>query len=176
MTEPALFSRPYRWIHWIMALLIVAMLVFGQRFATEMTDADRTFSLAGHSSLGVLVVLLLAIRIAMRVTGAAKRPAHPLPPLMATASKAVQYGLYALMIYLPVTGILAARVHTLPVTPFGAFNVANPNEAAFAALRPWHEFGTKALMLLLALHIGAALYHAFVRKDRVMRAMNPFAR
>ncbi len=31
-------------------------------------------------------------------------------------------------------------------------------------------------MLLLALHIGAALYHAFVRKDRVMRAMNPFAR
>lgn len=164
----------FRLVHWTMALIILMMLIAGQRFGTELSDADRTFSLTGHSSLGLLVVMFLLVRIAMRLTGAAGRPTHDIAAWQSLASRAVQAGIYGLMIYLPVTGVLTARAHSLPVQPFGVVSISTPDLAAYEVLRPWHEFGTKALILLLLLHIGAALMHRFVFRDKVMGSMSLF--
>ncbi len=166
------FSLPYRWIHWIMALIIAVMLIFGQRFGGELPDADRIFSLKGHASLGAIVVVLLIVRLFLRLTGRSGRPQHDINPLQDMASKVVQLGIYILLVYLPVTGFLTARVHALPVQPFGAASISLSDPARFEMLRPWHEYGTKALILLLVLHIGAALLHRFVQKDGVMAAMS----
>lgn len=86
----------------------------------------------------------------------------------------MQIGLYALLILLPITGILAARAHDLPVRPFGLFSISTPAPASFEAMRFWHMLGTKLMMGLLVLHIGAALMHHFLLRDGVMRSMSLF--
>ena len=170
------FSLPFRLIHWAMALIVIVMLLAGQRFGTELPDAERIFSLTGHSSLGVIIVALLIVRVIMRLSGRAQRPQHNLAAWQSFVSKTLQAGIYLLLVYVPVTGFMTAKVHSLPVQPFGLGSISVADTAAFAAIRPWHEFGTKALFLLLLLHIGAALMHRFVYRDRVMASMSLFGK
>ncbi|MCI2398756.1 cytochrome b/b6 domain-containing protein [Aliiroseovarius subalbicans] len=166
------YTLGFRWVHWIMALVILTMLAFGQKFAGEMTVADRTFSLGAHASLGVLVVMFLLTRIVLRLTGRSGRPNHAIAPWQSLASKTVQAGIYLCLIFVPVTGILTARAHELPVQPFGMASISTSDPAFYDMIRPLHDYGTKALMLLLALHIGAALMHRFVLRDGVMASMS----
>ncbi|WP_424942811.1 cytochrome b [Aliiroseovarius crassostreae] len=168
------YTLPFRLIHWAMALIVLTMLAFGQKFAGEMPRDERVFSLMGHSSLGVMLVGLLVLRVGLRATGRAGRPDHDIAPWQKTASRAVQLGLYALLILLPITGILTARAHDLPVTPFGLFSISTPDPATFEAIRFWHMLGTKLMMALLVLHIGAALMHRVLLRDGVMRSMSLF--
>lgn len=166
------FSLPFRLIHWLMAFILLVMLGFGQRFGTDLPDAERIFSLTGHSSLGVMVVMLLILRVLLRVSGRARRPDHGLRGVQALLSQLVQGGLYLLMIYLPVTGALTARAHKLPVQPFGLSSISTPDPAQFEMMRFWHELGTKAFIVLLILHIGAAFLHRYLWRDGVMNSMS----
>lgn len=175
MSTSQRYPRPFRWVHWITALIIGLMLIAGQGFEGEMTDADRVFSLTGHSSLGVIVIVLVLFRLACRFSGFATPPDHNLPPLQERVARLVQWGIYALLVWLPVTGILTARAHKLPVRPFGAFDISTHNTTSFDFWRQLHEWGTWALIALLTLHIGAGLLHA-VKRDGVLGAMNPFAK
>ncbi len=170
------YTLPFRLIHWAMAAIVLTMLVFGQKFAGEMPRDERIFSLMGHSSLGILVVALLIPRLVLRLTGRAGRPDHAIAAWQRTTSRLVQLALYALLIALPLTGFLTARTHDLPVTPFGLSSISTPDPATFEAIRFWHMLGTKLLIALLALHIGAALLHRFVLRDNVMRTMSLFGR
>lgn len=172
MSEPY-FPRPFKWMHWITAVLVLVMLVAGQRFQGQMSDADRSFSLMVHASLGVLVALLVAARLACRFSGLARPPRNRLPAAQERAARLVQWSIYALLIFLPFTGFLTARADLLPVKLFGLINISTGNPAAFKALRQVHEAGTWLLIALLVVHIGGALVHA-ARRDGVLGGMNPF--
>lgn len=155
-----------------MAVIVLMMLIAGQRFAGELADEDRIFSLTGHSSLGVLIVIFLVLRLTLRFTGKANRPVHNIAPWQDAASKVVQLGIYLLLFYLPITGFLTARAHSLPVRPFGLPSISTPDPSVYETIRPFHEYGTKALAILLLLHIAAALYHRFGLRDKVMGSMS----
>ena len=165
------FSTRFKIIHWLMAVLILVMFVGGRRFGGEMADADRQFSLVMHSSIGTIVILLLIRRIRFRLTGRAGRPEHDLPAWQALASKAVQYGLYLMLILVPISGMITARNSPLPVRPFGLFDVATGNSASFETVRNFHAIGTRILMALVVLHVAAAIYHRVIRRDGVFQSM-----
>lgn len=81
-------------------------------------------------------------------------------------AKLVQYGLYALMIWIPLTGYLTARFHELSVMAYGSFDLSIISNGAgvysaeiFDTLRLGHEIGTKLITLLLVMHIRASFYH-----------------
>jgi len=162
-------------LHWSIAVLIVMMLVFGQGFDEPKTDDEMVFSLAGHSSLGLTVVGLLVLRILWRL-------GHPPPELpgdlnaaQKSAAKLSHLVLYALMIYVPLTGLYAIAAHEMVATPFGAFNLNAAlsflGDGNFEGRRFFHEVGTWGLIGFLGLHIAAALQHQFVLKDGVLRRM-----
>ncbi len=172
MSEPY-FPRPFKWMHWLTALLVGLMLIAGQRFGGEMAESDRAFSLLAHSTLGVLVVALVLVRLACRFSGMARSPASALSPAQKTISRLVQGALYVLLLALPVTGFLTARAHELPVKVFGLVNISGGGADSFERLRQVHETLTWLLIALLVLHIAAGLIHA-VKRDGVMNGMNPF--
>ena len=173
---PTSYDRGYKWLHWSMAVLIVLMFMAGFGFADAKTDAEHMIMLIGHSSIGTVLSLLLILRIGKRFITRSVRPIHPLPVLQQHAAKAVHLGLYACMIFIPISGYLTASMHPLPVKVFSIFNISQgaadaASEQSFNLLRQVHEYGIQLIMLLIVLHIGAALYHQFVNRDGILFSM-----
>ena len=130
--------------------------------------------LVGHSSIGSIITLLLIVRIAKRFIKRDSVPEQSIEEWQKKASHIVHIGLYVFMIAVPVTGYLTANLHKLPVMVFGSFQIndlANYNEGAFLDMRAIHEASIYVLIALIAVHVGAVLFHRFIKKDDVLRTM-----
>lgn len=178
---PAHYTGIAKFLHWMVALIIMMMLVFGQGFDDIKTDTEMAYSLMGHSSLGLTVIGLIILRILWRIGN----PPPALPETVNRAQKTManisHILLYALMIYVPLTGLFTIAQHEIAAIPYGAFDL----RAALSFLQDsdylarWdfdsrrflHEVGTWLLIALLAVHILAAFLHQFVQKDGILRRM-----
>ncbi|WP_172167987.1 cytochrome b [Paraburkholderia elongata] len=170
--------RPWaRRLHWITAALVLTMLVAGQRFRLDLPKAQHIFSLAGHSALGVSLLVVMLVRVVYRL----RNPPPPFPTELSgwqhQLSALVHGALYILLFAVPVLGLVAASASPLPVQPAYLFNLTNllgnPNEARFSVMRHYHDLSTWLLAALLAVHIAAALLHHYVLKDSVLGRMWP---
>ena len=85
------------------------------------------------------------------------------------------WGLYLLLIAVPLAGYIGiSRFPALEV--FGLFTLpalAAPDKDAAATAFLVHAWLAWALLVLLAMHVGAALQHHFIRKDNVLARMWP---
>ena len=82
--------------------------------------------------------------------------------------------LYALLIVQPFTGWIATSAYRAPVIVFGLFELPpiwRESRAFSEQLFFVHGLIGIAIACLVAAHIGAALYHHFVRRDRVLLRM-----
>ena len=169
------FSWSYKLLHWLMAVLILLMFFALQGFNPGMSDADRTMMLIGHSSIGTIITMLMLIRISKRFVLKHERPRQDSLSKQATAAKLIHYGLYLLMVLVPLTGFLAANFHHLPVQLFGSIPLnGNANAEIFTTLRLVHSTLVIALISLVTMHITAALLHKFVLRDHVLYSMRPW--
>ncbi len=170
------FDKGYKWLHWSMAVLVILMFFATFGFAGVQNVSEHKEMLVGHSSLGTLIALLIILRVQKRFIKKDPTPVQDIARWQQLASKRVQLALYFLMLFMPITGYLTANFHDLPVMVFGAFNLRQSaelgyDEEGFAMLRQIHELGSKLFMLLLVLHVGAAIYHRAVKKDGVLASM-----
>ena len=93
---------------------------------------------------------------------------------MASASVATHWLMYVVMLAQPVTGMLMSQAAGYPVSFFGLVEVPTvvaESEALAEQLHEAHERIWILLAVFVLLHIGAAFYHHFVRKDDVLRRM-----
>jgi cytochrome b561 len=164
------YSRVARWLHWLMALLIIGNIVGGL-----LHDVDPRTIIPLHKASGMLILTLTVLRFLWRLT---HRP-PPYPATMANwerwASTIVHMALYALMILVPVTGWLMSSASEYPISFFGLFEIPKldvPQTEAFGeAMEERHELLAFAMIGLLLLHIAAALRHHFVKKDGMLARM-----
>ncbi len=165
------YTKTARILHWLMAALIIPMLLLGEQ---TMGSHDARFLPTLHASLGFSLLLLLAIRLWWRWKNA------PPPPLQASAleafaAKASHAMLYVAMALIPLTGWLAYTEHvrrSLGMRPASAFGFKIPLLPDFGI--NWHlihNWGGKLVLVLIALHVAAALKHHFYDKDDTMRRM-----
>ena len=61
------FSAAARWIHWLMALLVIAMLFIGIGMVATLSSWHQTL-IAIHRPLGIAILLLTILRLAVRLT------------------------------------------------------------------------------------------------------------
>jgi cytochrome b561 len=166
-------------LHW----LVVALLFCQYALAWTMphigrdTKPDRMINL--HFSFGVLILLVLAIRLAWRWTHREPPPPAGLPPWMVRSSRAIHYLLYGLLALLPLLGWISASFRGFDVSLFGLLRLPQliaTRTPGFAWTGDVHSLLSNYLLLPLAgLHVAAALYHRLVRKDRVLERMLPAA-
>jgi cytochrome b561 len=173
------YTKPAIWLHWIIAILMIFMLVFGEDFIR----VPRGGSLGGwqptaHASWGVVILLLAVARLLWRI-------GHKPPPLPAvmpgwqvTASHITHWTFYALMIAIPIFGLLALipygaeRTDVDQVVFFNLFPLAfmpNLGEWTMSA----HELLGNIAKLLIIVHVLAALKHQFWDKDGLLSRMRP---
>jgi len=171
------FDLGYKIIHWLMAVLVLLMFFGIVGFAQAITDEDRMAMLVGHSSMGTLISILVVIRVYKRFVKKDAVPNQHISKLKRQASLTVQFGIYLLLILIPLSGYLTANFHEFPVMVFGSFNINSDlafDQDLFENLRSIHQLGIYSLMGLLVLHIGAALYHGIVLRDGVLGSMTRF--
>ena len=159
-------------IHWAVALLI--FVDFGLGLTVDSFPKSWTGAIINaHALAGLAVLLLTFIRIWWRL--AYKAPAYPADfgPLLRRMSQLMQITLYVMMAIVPIIGIptLLYRGRGLD---FGFFTIPSPFARAPEIFRPLtevHELAAYALVGLALGHIAAAVYHQYVRRDRIMQRM-----
>lgn len=163
-------------LHWIIALFVLVMLIFGWTLG-DLPEQERIDTLVIHSSLGVSVLMLMTARLLWRLTHPAPALPGDLPRWQVITSKAVHHSLYLFLFLQPLWGIGQSLFAGFPVSPFGLGPLQiEENETLFGIFHTAHAINAMILIGLLLLHIPAALYHHFIRRDAVLKRMLPFAK
>ncbi|MBN1378618.1 MAG: cytochrome b [Gammaproteobacteria bacterium] len=162
--------------HWLIVLMIIGQFILVAVFDDLPSGAEKVQIVGLHKAMGMLILLLVALRLIWRWL-------NPVPVLPATQNKyqrwlarAVHDTLYLLLFAIPLSGWLMSSLAGRPVGFFGWFvfpSLASANKEMAHTLHEVHEMLPIVLLVLVALHILAALLHHFVMKDDVLRRMLP---
>lgn len=164
-----------RVLHWLFLFLII-----GAWYAVETREEfakgtpERAEWMRLHISLGFTIFALVWVRLGWRLSG--EVPADiPGPPLQMMAARLVHLALYAIMIAMPVTGLLAVQMEERAVSWFGLFELpvlVGPDKEMAEVLEETHADVLWPLLLaLVGVHAAAALWHHFWLKDDALRRM-----
>jgi cytochrome b561 len=164
-----------RAFHWTLGIAIIGMIAFGWWMNHIPARPDRFFYRSLHADIGYLLLLLTVARLLWRAV-------NPTPPLPADSARwqrlaaRVSHGtLYAVTILVAMLGWAHSGAHDPSYADwFGLFHVpqiTSPDKAAARAYEERHIFFSYVLLALIALHVLAAAWHHFIRRDRVTARM-----
>ena len=160
------WSLSQRLLHWSIALLV--FLTFGLGLWMVALPLERLtekfFAYQYHKSFGLVVLGLMAWRVALRLTRGRPADEASLPEWQKRAASAGHLLLYALLIVVPVLGYLSACASPVevPTTLFLQVlvpHVIGQNEALYNLIRPVHEVLAWSLVLLALGHGAMAVKH-----------------
>lgn len=165
------YSRVAIVFHWTIAGLVVANLAIGLLHESLLKG-----TIPLHMAIGLTVLALTVARIVWRL-------GHRPPPLPAEipawargSAHALHMILYFLMIAMPLTGwaMGSGRAVPRPVSWFGLFDVPPLpiGKAAAGFGHEVHEILGWAMLVLVAIHVAAALRHHFLLRDGVLTRMS----
>lgn len=173
---PKLKSVPDRYgavaivLHWLAAALIAVLLVSGFRAAGTLDPLAKAAILRVHVALGLLVLLLTLARLAWWLFADRKpAPAAGTPAPLARAAAAAHVLLYVVVLGMSASGIGMMILSGAGSVLFGTGTVL-PDFWNYPPRIP-HGIGARLMIVLLVLHVGGALYHQFVRGERVFARM-----
>lgn len=170
MDSPERYGVTTRFIHWSMALLILGMLTTGVFKELVEHSPLEDGLMAFHKSIGIAILGLLALRLVWRRLSPAATAGSSASRLWARLGHTA---LYVIMLLMPLSGLMTAWGSGHGVDFFG-YPLIAPGarvEWAHELGEDAHEAGQFLLWALIAGHIGAALYHRFVKRDAVMQRM-----
>ena len=175
MTTRLQYGTPAKIFHW----LIVALLAVQYPIGWLMPDIHRGMSpgagMTFHISIGITILVLTALRFAWRLTHPVA-PESSLPPWQRLSSEAVHWLLYALVLATTFSGWLFASFRGWSVSYFYLVPLpmlASDNAAAGRTIDGLHQAMEWALLIMIGIHVAAALAHIFIYRDRVMQRMLP---
>ena len=174
---PYRYSQTARALHWLTALLVVVMFALGIAMVYLVPDSEQALShrlYNTHESLGVVILLVVVLRLIRRW----RHPPGKLPPQVPRIFHVLGHAnhmlLYVLLLVQPVIGLLRDNAGGFQVVWFEI--VALPpligkHAALGDVLSALHWYGAVLIGLLIGAHIGAALFHAVIRRDGVLQRM-----
>lgn len=176
MTAPSQgYRMPARWLHWIVAAVVLLMIPAGLVMTREGLPRpvqDTLFIF--HKNTGVLLFPVILLRLGYRLTHRAPPLPASVPPWQRVVARTTHMLLYALLIVMPLSGFTRVRAGGFPVElldRLGAGPWIAKSEALAHAAQAVHWTGAALLIGFVALHTGAAVFHALVLRDGVWSGM-----
>lgn len=164
-------------LHWTTVVLVLLQFALAETWGW-FPRPTRHLMVVGHMSFGILLSLVILVRIVWRLT-----PGHRVQPAVEgwveTASKAVHWLLYLLLIFQAVSGYVLRWAGKESMSFFGLQippPIAPWSRPAHHLLGDLHNWSGWAIIILAVGHAGAALYHHFGLHDRVLERMLPEGR
>ena len=167
--QPKRYHRALVALHWLLALMLIVALALGTFVvkAVPNSSPDKIGALQGHMIAGgliLLLTLLTLLRLFVRLKTDHPAPATTGNALLDRVAPATHWALYLLVLLMAGSGVAMSVLAGLPGIVFGGVGTLPMN---FDALPPRavHGIVAKLLMLAIGLHIAAAFYHQFIRRD-----------
>jgi cytochrome b561 len=161
-----------RVLHWLTAILVFTMLMIGFVMVNSLADYARLVMV--HKSLGVVILVVVLVRIANRLT----RRAPALPATVSSIERdlvvASELSLYVLLMAQPLVGWAMVSASGRPVIVFGSVrlpSVAPFDAELFSMLRQAHSLIALALVVVIAAHVSAVLLHTLALRDGMLSRM-----
>src|SRR6185503_14078104 len=133
---------------------------------------DTLFNL--HRSIGATLLPIVLARLLYRLTHRPPPLPADIPPLQQFAAQFTHAALYLFLIVQPLIGWVATSAYRAPITVFWLFTLPPiwPEDRAFSErLFGVHKVVGITMAALVLAHIGAALFHHFVRRDEILLRM-----
>lgn len=159
-------------LHWLLAILIIAALALGALIMAKLPNSDpmKLEALRSHMFGGSLILALMLVRLFVRT-----RTSHPAvamtgSSLLDKVAWASHRLFYAFVIAMAASGVTMALQAGLFEIVYGGRGTLPPDLWVYP-IRSVHYLISRALMILIALHVAGALYHTFILKDGLLRRM-----
>jgi cytochrome b561 len=175
MTDRLQYGTTAKIFHWLVVALLVVQYLIGWLMPDIHRGMKPGVAMTFHMSIGLLILTIIVLRLAWRLT-------HPVDPdsslrrWQRLVSEAVHWLLYVLVLATAFTGWLFASFRGWSMSLFYLVPMpmlASDNPAAGKAIDGLHQAMEWALLVVIGLHVAAALAHLFVFRDRVMQRMWP---
>jgi len=176
MSPAPRYAAPSRWLHWLTAALVAVIIPLGL-WIKYFEPANEAFKLRLyniHESLGVIVFVIVLIRLLNRFLNPPPSLPADTPAIIRLAAHVNHWGLYALLVLMPVTGFLATNAWGFPLSVFGVLPLPVPlgkDEEIAKVLSLLHWCGAIAIVSLIAAHLAGVIYHTFIRRDGLLQRM-----
>ena len=170
-STPSTYGNVAVTLHWLSAALILILLGTGFLAANTTDPEIKARILSLHAPLGIAVMVLTLIRIGWW-RFADRKP----EPIAGTGKwQAMVAGMVHLLFYFVILAMAASGIALFALSGAGPFIFTNapgplPDFNAFPPRIP-HGLGARAMVLLLLVHAGAALYHHFFKRDGLLKRM-----
>ena len=175
MTARLQYGTTAKIFHWLIVALLVVQYLIGWLMPDLHRDMKPGTPMAFHVSIGIVILVLIVLRFAWRLTHPVA-PETSLPPWQRLSSEAVHWLLYVLVLATTITGWLFASFRGWSMQFFYLVPMpmlAIENRAAGKTIDGWHQALEWTLLAVIVLHVAAALVHLFVYRNRVMQRMLP---
>jgi cytochrome b561 len=177
-TEDATYSTAARRFHWWTVLFVATQIPLGLTMAyrgnkLDIWDGLTNALYSSHKLLGIVIFLLVLARLVYRLRNGAPPDEPSLEWWQRGASHTTHWGLYLLLLVVPILGYIGVSLYPA-LDLFGIVSLPGlvaPNQDAAARVFYYHWLGAVAIVLLIGMHVGAALFHYVIRKDGVLRRM-----
>lgn len=177
MTASLSYKPLARWFHWISALLVlltipVAIAMLRPGIARSIQDPLFLF----HKNIGVVILILVALRLAYRLLNPPPPLPESVPHLQRLVAEVTHWALYGLLLAMAVSGYIRVVAGGFPLEVFdslGLPRLAPRSDSLAETAKQIHAILRIPLVILIAVHIGAALYHGMVKRDGIFQRMAP---
>jgi cytochrome b561 len=170
------YDRVLKTIHWASLLLVIAAYAVVWTSHAVASREQSALLVQLHRSIGITIFALTLFRLAWLWN--ARIPPLPaeLPVFQKFAARVTEYILYVLLLLQPALGLLNTNARGQRVNFYFLGElppVIGPDKVLAKQAMAAHQLVAYLLVALIALHAAAALFHHFVRRDNVLKAMLP---
>ena len=159
MNIPKRYSPILVTLHWLTVILML-----GAGFLSE-DEGDSPISI--HMILGALLLIILLVRLAVRFSTSRPAPVDAGNPFFNKIGELTHLGLYLIAFF--ILGLGGVIAYSRNLFAYLLNPAANILEGGF--ITKIHHLGWLLALALIALHVGAALYHQVILKDRIFSRM-----
>jgi cytochrome b561 len=163
-----------KFLHWVIAILVIVMLSFGF-FLDDVPKEYQEFTYNLHKLTGLTILALMLIRLLWALMN--------VKPLLPAGTKAWEriaehlghFALYLFLICMPLVGWIGSiAAGYAPKLGSIEFNLPiEKNKVLSETAFDLHNTFAIILIVLVSIHILAALFHHFIKRDGVLRRMLP---
>ncbi len=169
--QPSRYGAGARAFHWLVFLLIVVQIPVGIAMTSEGFPSIGNALFILHKAAGPVLLVVIAARVVWRLT----HPAPPMPSYVPAVEQRIagltHIAIYVLLVVMPVSGYIRTVGDGFPLELLELLGIPPllPRMPEIARLmRVVHAFTAYTLTALIALHIGAVMYHFVILRDGVM--------